>query len=130
MTAELTYVAWTALLLALLWIPYIAGSVSRNGLLTPAEYKTPLERKDPDWLRRCNRAHVNLVENFGPFAALAIIAHITDQTTATTATAAAVFFWARLAHAITYIMGIPFLRTILFSVGVFSTLTIGFEVIT
>ena len=130
MTPELTYVAWTALMLVLLWIPYIAGTVSRNGLLAPAEYKTPLERDEPDWLRRCNRAHLNLVENFAPFAALTIIAHITDQVTATTATAAAVFFWARLAHAVAYIMGIPFLRTILFSTGVVSTLIIGFEVIT
>jgi uncharacterized MAPEG superfamily protein len=130
MTPDLMYVAWTAILLVLLWIPYIVGSVSTKGMLTPAEYKTPLEREEPEWLRRCNRAHVNLVENFAPFAALVIVAHLTDQATAATASAAAIFFWARLVHAVAYILGIPFLRTVLFSVGVFATLFIGWEVIT
>lgn len=63
MTADLTYLTWTAVLCLILWIPYIAGTVAKYGLLSPEEYKTPLEREHPDWLRRCNRAHVNLVEN-------------------------------------------------------------------
>ncbi|MFT5115692.1 MAG: putative MAPEG superfamily protein [Parasphingorhabdus sp.] len=79
MTPELTYVAMPAVLLLMLWIPYIAGSVALKGMLTAKEYKTPLERENPDWLRRCNRAHMNLVENFSPFAALVIIGHLTDQ---------------------------------------------------
>ena len=34
MTPELTYLAWAALLTALLWIPYIAGQVMTNGFLS------------------------------------------------------------------------------------------------
>ena len=129
MTPDLMYVAWTAVLLVVLWIPYILGSLITSGFLTPQEYSTPLEREHPPWLRRCNRAHVNLVENFAPFAALLLIAHVTDQANATTAMAAAVFFWARVAHAIGYIMGLPYVRTLLFSIGFVATLVIAWEVI-
>ena len=130
MVTELTYVAWCAVLLLILWIPYIVGSVSTGGFLRAEEYKTPLERESPDWLRRCNRAHVNLVENFAPFAALVIVGHLTDQLTAATATAAMIFFWSRVIHAVVYIMGIPYLRTIFFSISTFASLFIAWEVLT
>ena len=113
----------------LLWIPYIGGTVAKNGLLSPEEYKTPLEREHPDWLRRCNRAHVNLVENLPAFAILVLVAHVTGEANTTTAAAAMVFFWARVLHAIGYIAGIPYLRTILFAVGVVACLVIAREVL-
>ena len=37
---------------------------------------------------------------------------------------AAVFFWARVAHAVVYWLGIPYLRTIAFVVGVVATAVI------
>ncbi|MGI9318643.1 MAG: MAPEG family protein [bacterium] len=129
MTADLTYLTWTAVLCLLLWIPYIAGTVAKNGLMTAEEYKTPLERDHPDWLRRCNRAHVNLVENLPAFAALILVAHVSGEASATTATAAMIFFWARVVHAVGYIGGIPYVRTICFSIGAFASLAIAWEIL-
>ncbi len=129
MTADLTYLTWTAVLCLILWIPYIAGTVAKNGLLSPEEYKTPLERDHPDWLRRCNRAHVNLVENLPAFAALVLVAHVSGEASSTTATAAMIFFWARVLHAIGYIAGIPYVRTLFFSIGVFACLAIAWEIL-
>ena len=130
MTPDLTYLALTAALCLVLWIPYIAGTVVKNGLLTAEEYKTPLEREHPDWLRRCNRAHVNLVENLPAFAALVLVAHVAGESSSATATAATVFFWARVVHAIGYIAGIPYVRTIFFAIGTFASLFIAWEVLT
>jgi len=129
MTADLTYLTWTAVLCLILWIPYIVGTVAKNGLLSPEEYKTPLEREHPDWLRRCNRAHVNLVENLPPFAALVLVAHVSGEASSVTATAALIFFWARVVHAVGYIGGIPYVRTLCFSIGVFASLAIAWEIL-
>jgi len=129
MTPDLTYLVWTAVLCLVLWIPYIAGTVIKNGIMSAEEYKRPLEREHPAWLRRCNRAHVNLVENLPAFAALVLVAHVSGTATSATATAAMVFFWARVVHAIGYISGIPYVRTICFSIGVFASLAIAWEIL-
>ena len=82
----------------------------------------------PLWVQRANRAHINLVQAFAPFAALVLIAHVTGQSNAMTAMWAMVFFWARVAHAIIHIAGIPYLRTLIFAVGVVAVLAIFWEV--
>jgi len=69
MTPELTYLAWTALLMAVLWILYIAGLVMTNGHLSGENYRDPTPRPISDWAKRANRAHQNAVETFAPFTA-------------------------------------------------------------
>jgi uncharacterized MAPEG superfamily protein len=76
MTAELMYVAYTAIFTAALWIPYIVCQAMTNGFLQPPNYKDPEPRPVPLWGKRANRAHINAVETFAPFAALVIIAHL------------------------------------------------------
>jgi len=117
MTTDLTYLAWTALLTASLWIVYIAAQVMTNGFLTPENYVDPKPRPVPLWGERANRAHLNAVESFAPFAALVLIAHVTGRADATTAFCAMAFFWLRLAHAIVYWLGLPFIRTIVFTLA-------------
>jgi uncharacterized MAPEG superfamily protein len=129
MTPDLTYLAWTALLTAALWIPYISGQVMTNGLLTPQNYRNPTAREVPLWGQRANRAHINAVEAFAPFAALVLVAHVGGVSNEATAMWAALFFWARLAHAVIYILGIPFLRTIIFTVGFVAILGIFYEIV-
>jgi uncharacterized MAPEG superfamily protein len=129
MTLDLTYLAWTALLTAALWIPYISGQVMTNGLLTPQNYRNPTAREVPLWGQRANRAHINAVEAFAPFAALVLVAHVGGVSNEATAMWAALFFWARLAHAVIYILGIPFLRTIIFTVGFVAILGIFYEIV-
>jgi uncharacterized MAPEG superfamily protein len=119
MTTELWYLFWTSVLLTVLWIPYIVGSVMTAGLLTPEEYRVGRNVEFPHWVRRADRAHVNLVEQFGPFAALVVIAHLVDVHNAVTVWCVIVFFWARIAHAIIYIAGFPRLmaRTVVFTIA-------------
>ena len=129
MTPDLTYLAWTALLTAVLWIPFITGQVVANGFLKPQDYRDPTARKVTLWGQRANRAHVNAVESFAPFAALVLVAHVGGVSNEATAMWAAVFFWARLAHAVIYITAVPFLRTIIFTVGFVAVLGIFYEIV-
>ena len=46
------------------------------------------------------------------FAALVLVAVVTNKTNSTTLLGAQLFFWARLAYALVYIAGIPWLRTL------------------
>src|SRR5262249_54703360 len=87
MTTDLTYLAWTALLTAALWIPYIYAQVTTGGFLKPEEYRDPTSRQValPFWGKRADRTHLNAVETFAPFAALVLVAHIAGKANAMTA---------------------------------------------
>ena len=117
MSVDLRYLAYTALLTAALWIPYIVAQVQRNGFLTPANYLDPTPRKVDLWGQRAYRAHLNAVEAFAPFAALVLIAHVAGKANGMTAFWAMAFFWLRLVHAIVYLAGFPFIRTLVFTLG-------------
>jgi len=69
------------------------------------------------WAMRLYFAHTNAVENLVIFASLVLILDSMDHSTQSTVIACAVYFWARLAHAIVYTLGIKVLRTLAFTVG-------------
>ncbi len=97
MTADLRYLAYTAMLTAALWIPYVIAQVTTNGPLAPENYADPTPRPLPVWGKRADRAYLNAVECFAPFAALVLVAHVAGKADAMTAFWATSFFWLRLA---------------------------------
>ena len=119
MKTELFYLLLTAILTGVLWIPVVIGYVVSRGPLTPDQYRTASTAPLPDWVNRANRAHVNAVENFAQFAAVVLIGQLIGVSTPVTATCAAVYFYARLAHAVIHISGsgLLFVRTVLFTIG-------------
>ena len=119
MTTELFYLLLTALLTGLLWIPVVIGYVTARGVLTPATYRVAPTAPLPDWVNRAQRAHLNAVENFAPFAAVVLIGHAVGVHGAITTGCAAVYFFARLAHAVVHISGFGRFkaRTLLFTVA-------------
>ncbi len=119
MTTELTYLLLTALLTGVLWIPAVIGQVKSRGVLTPDNYVTLPDSPLLDWAKRADRAHQNALENFGIFAAVVLVAHVTDANTALTATCAAIYFFARVAHAIVFITGFKHFmaRTFIFTIA-------------
>ena len=117
MTTDLTYLAYTAMLTGALWIPYVISQVVANGFLTPRNYVDPTPRPVPLWGKRADRTLMNAVEVFGPFAALVVIAHVAGKANASTAFWSMFFFWARVSHAVLYLLGIPYLRTLAFTLG-------------
>lgn len=129
MTTDLKYLAFTAILTASLWIPYVVAQVITNGLLTPANYVDPTPRPLPSWGKRADRTYLNAVETFAPFAAIVIIAHLTGKANGMTAFWAAWFFWMRFAHAAVYLAAIPYVRTLVFTLGYVAVAGIFWEVI-
>ena len=119
MKTELLYLLLTALLTGCLWIPVVIGYVSARGPLTPAAYKVAPTSALPDWVNRANRAHANAVESFAPFAAVVLAAQALGVSTGVTQTCAAVYFFARVAHAIVHISGFSMFmaRTMIFVVA-------------
>jgi uncharacterized MAPEG superfamily protein len=83
----------------------------------------------PLWGRRADRTYLNAVEAFAPFAAVVIVAHLAGKANAMTAFWAAWFFWMRLAHALVYLTGIPYIRTLVFTAGYVGVIGIFWEVI-
>jgi len=129
MTTDLKYLAYTALLTAALWIPYIVSQVMTNGFLEPPNYVDPTPRPVPLWGKRADRAYLNAVEVFAPFAALVFIANLTGKANAMTAFWAMSFFWMRLAHAVVYLFAVPYVRTLVFTLGFVAVVGIFWEVI-
>jgi len=129
MSTDLKYLAFTAILTASLWIPYVVAQVATNGFLAPENYVDPAQRPVPLWGKRAERVYLNAVEVFAPFAALVIIAHVVGKANAMTAFWAMCFFWLRLAHAVAYLLGIPYVRTLVFTLGFVSVAGIFWELI-
>ena len=119
MKPELLYLLLTAVLTGTLWLPVVIGYVAARGPLKPADYKVAPTSPLPDWVNRANRAHQNAVESFAPFAAVVLAAHAMGVSTAFTGQCAAVYFFARLAHAVIHISGFSLFmaRTMAFSVA-------------
>ena len=130
MTPELTWLAWTALLTGSLWVVYIVCQVMTNGLLQPPNYVDPEPRPLPLWGKRADRALMNGVETFAPFAALVLIIQASGQNNGTTAFLCMAFFWLRLAHAVVYLAAIPYLRTALFTLAWIAELGLFWQIIT
>lgn len=131
MTTELLYLLLTAILTGVLWIPVVIGYVKSRGPLKPSDYVVAPSAPLPAWVNRANRAHVNAVENLVPFAVVVLVAHAAQVSTAVTANAAAVYFYARLAHAVVHITGFSLFRarTLLFTVAWIAFMTFAVEVL-
>jgi len=127
MSTDLKYLALTALLTASLWIPYVVAQVMTNGPLKPANYVDPTQRPLPAWGKRADRAYLNAVETFAPFAALVLLVQVTGKANGMTAFWAMSFFWLRVAHAVVFWAGIPFIRTIIFTLGYVAVLGLFYE---
>ncbi len=131
MTTELFYLLLTAILTGVLWIPVVIGYVLSRGPLKPSHYKVAPTAPLPAWVNRANRAHVNAVENLVPFATVVLIAHAVGVSTSVTAISAAVYFYARAAHAVIHISGFSLFRarTVLFTVGWVAFITFAIELL-
>ncbi|MEM1317021.1 MAG: MAPEG family protein [Pseudomonadota bacterium] len=106
MSTELTCTLLTALLAAGLWIPYVVG-VNTNEFEGQADsfVRPPDQRLMPAWVHRAHRAHLNLLEQFLPFAIIVMIGHVAGATSAWFGYLAIAFFALRCLHAVGMISG-------------------------
>jgi uncharacterized MAPEG superfamily protein len=114
---ELFWLTMTVILTGVLWVPYIADRAMVRGLWKTLDNPSPKDKPQSPWAQRLYFAHTNAVDNLVIFAPLVLILDSLGRSTQTTAIACAIYFWARLAHAVVYALGVPVLRTLAFTVG-------------
>ena len=131
MKTELLYLLLTALLTGVLWIPVVIGYVKSRGPLKPSDYVVAPTTPLPPWVNRANRAQLNAVENLATFAPVVLVAGAAGISTPVTAGAAAVYFYARLAHAVVHVTGFSLFRarTLLFTIAWTAFMTFAVEVL-
>jgi len=129
MSTDLSMLVWTSGLTALLWLPYILARIAKYGVMETLSYRAD-SKPVPEWADRAKKAHYNAIENLAVFAALVLVAHAVGATNNATAAASVAYFIARLVHYPGYVAGIPFVRTLSFTVGWLSLVCIFFQIVT
>jgi len=117
MSGELQWLTWTVILTGVLWVPYILDRIMVRGLMGAMANPSPADKPQSPWAQRLQKAHLNAVENLVIFATLVLTLNVLHHSTESTVLACAVYFWARLVHAVVFMLGIPVVRTLAFAVG-------------
>lgn len=128
MKPELTLLVWAVLLAFAQMLVAVGGATLKLGLPTLAGNREGLA-PCTGWAGRAARAHHNMIENLVLFAALVLAAVAAGRTNSTTLLGAQIFVWARLAYAVIYVAGIPWLRTALWLVSVIGLAMIFFQLV-
>lgn len=130
MNTALLYLTYVAALTGLLWVPYVLNRFLVWGIIDTVSYPANPKPHAP-WAERMMKAHTNAVENLVVFATLVLIAQAAGiaATNTVIATACMVYFWARVVHLVVYTLGIPWLRTLAFTVGFFCQAAIALQLL-
>ena len=127
-TTELTYLTWTTVFTALMWMPYILNAIIVRGLINAVGYS---ENPKPlaSWAARMKQAHSNAIENLVVFGLLVLLAQTAGVNNETTVLACAVYFYARIIHCLAYTLGIPWVRTFAFAVGFMCQISLAVQIL-
>jgi len=119
MTRLLSLVVYMA---AITWLLLLAASLIRargwtlEGMNVAMGNRENLPEATP-FAGRADRTARNTLENFVLFAALALVAHVSSSLSPRVLLGAEIFFWSRLVFIVVYYVGIPYLRTVVWTVG-------------
>lgn len=123
MSTELTMLVYaTALLIALVLIQTIAGILA-NGLPTQAGNRDDLP-PPKTFHGRASRTVANHLEGLVMFAPLALVCTMTNMSTPMSVLGAQIFFYARVAHAALYLIGVPWLRAAAWGASMIGTVMV------
>lgn len=128
MQPELTLLVWAVVLTFVQMLVAVSGATLQLGLPTLTGNREGLAPCS-GWAGRADRAHHNMLENLALFAALVLVAVVAQRTNSTTLAGAQIFFWARVAYAVIYLVGIPWLRTGVWTVSVVGLIMIFSQVV-
>jgi uncharacterized MAPEG superfamily protein len=117
MSRELFWLTLTVIMTGLFWVPYILDRIQVRGLMGAMDNPHPSSKPQSPWALRLMAAHSNAVENLVIFATLVLTLRLLNISSGATVGACIAYFWARLAHAVVYTLGIPVARTLSFAVG-------------
>jgi len=110
MKPELSLLAWSVLLAFVQLLVAVQGAMGQVGLMPLFGNREGMP-EIKGWGGRAARAHRNMIENLVLFAALVLAAVVAGKTNSMTLLGAQLFFWARVAYAVVYLAGVPYVRT-------------------
>lgn len=116
---------------AVTWLAIMAAATIRNREWTLSGLRIGFGNRDvlpePTALSgRAERAAKNMFENLVLFVAVFVACHAVEKAEPL---GAAIFFFARLAYWVVYLVGIPYLRTFLWFIGIMGTAMVGFRAV-
>ena len=121
---ELKSLAWS-ILLGLAYVLIAAAlATQQRGLKWNASNRDGVPQILTGTAARAARASVNFLETFPFFAAAVLAVVLTKANTPHTALGAELYFWARLAYLPIYIIGIPYVRTLVWVVSFWGLLQV------
>jgi uncharacterized MAPEG superfamily protein len=131
MTQELYWLTLVTLLTGLMWIPYILNWIVEHGIIDALWRPQNYDHSQPraHWAARMLRAHENAVENLVIFATLVLILTALNVSTSLTVAACVVYFWARLAHFLSFTFAVPGMRVLTFLVGFGAQMALVVEIL-
>jgi uncharacterized MAPEG superfamily protein len=124
MSIELKMLGWS-LCLGLLYIVIAASlATQQRGLKWNAGNRDGEPKSLTGVAARADRASRNFLETFPFFAAAVLAVVLQGSNTAHTAMGTELYFWARLVYLPVYMIGIPYLRTLVWAVSIFGLLIV------
>lgn len=121
---ELGILTCLTILAASMWIPYIVGvNTAPEGSISADApdgfHRPPNPAFQRPWVHRAYRAHLNLLEQFLPFAIIVFLLDRIGGFNAVTYWTCIAFFWLRVGHAVGYTTGLTKFpaRPIIFTLG-------------
>jgi uncharacterized MAPEG superfamily protein len=124
MTVELKYLAWSiALGIVYVLVAATLGTAQR-GLDWNVGNRDGATKPLTGAAARAHRASRNFLETFPFFAAAVLAVVLVKGNTTHTALGAMLYFWARLIYLPIYIIGIPYLRTLVWAVSLWGLLQV------
>ena len=128
LSSELTLLLWAVGLTFIQLIISILGATQQLGLSALAGNRENIVPTS-GWVGRAQRAHVNMLENLVLFAILVIVARLIGVSNDLAILGSQLFIWGRLAYAVIYILGIPWLRTAVFLISILGMILIFLQLV-
>jgi uncharacterized MAPEG superfamily protein len=124
MSAQLKWLAFSIVLGLVSVLLASALATRQRGLLWNAGNRDGEPKPLTGAAARAVRANANFLETFPFFAAAALAVTASNHDTPHAALGAALYFWGRLIYIPVYIIGIPYLRTLVWAVSIWGLLQV------
>jgi uncharacterized MAPEG superfamily protein len=123
MAVELQLLVWSAILALVQMVVALMAAQMQVGLPMLTSNRDTMPALT-GWAMRATRAHLNMLESLVVFAIFVLAAYATNRLNSTTALGANLFFWGRVAYAVVYLAGIPWIRTLVWGVSIAGALLV------
>ncbi|MDP6692356.1 MAG: MAPEG family protein [Alphaproteobacteria bacterium] len=127
MTIELTMLFWATVLT---FVQVVVAVMLANTQVSLPELAGNREGISLSGMAgRAKRAHANMLESLVLFAVLIVVVQIAGLNNDLTALGAQIFVIARLIYAVIYVVGVPWLRTGIWSIAVIGMVMVAWPIV-